>query len=636
MNLKAMILCLVSCLLGLVTTVLQASQNSSDASLPVFEVREQTPSRINVESRMGVMIDSTRTLTLNQAMAQGSAWQTITRQSPNFGFTNDAYWFRFQINNLGQHGVARFIELPIPFIDDVQLYHYSAGQLNASYALGDEKPFAQRVVRHQNFVMPLNLAPGANLIYIRLASSGTIEAPFRIWDPTRFYEANDDDKLLQGLVIGILLIMIVYNLFVYLSTRDINYLYYIGFVASYLLFHLSLNGYTFAYVWPKAVRWNSFAISTFVASSELFTCLFANSFLRLSKFSMPAHYLTRAMTFATATLLALTFVLPYNWTVRVGAAFTIPICLTALALGYWRWWRGAKFARYYCIAWTTVLISLSILNAGKFGVIPSNVWTENASQIGIVLLVLLLSFTLTDRINHDRTLRINAQAVALGHERWARASQEALIRTKEEANLELEQRVTARTNDLNLTLDQLQLANDQLQRLSSVDGLTQISNRAFFDSALALEHRRADRAKSSLSVIMMDIDHFKLANDTYGHMGGDACLRAVAGLMRPRIQRVGDVLARFGGEEFVMLLIDSDLKNSMVLAEGFRADIEKLEVPFEGRTIRVTASFGVACGTPGRHLTAQELLARADNALYQAKHEGRNCVRTLDAVNRPS
>ena len=636
MNLKAVVLCMVTGVLGVVSAALHASSIAPIANFPVFELSVQAPGRIEVGSHMGVLVDNTRTLAPAQVTAPASAWQTITRPSPNFGFTNDAYWFRFQINNLRQQDVTRFIELPIPFIDDVQLYHYTAGQLKTSYALGDEMPFAQRVVRHQNFVMPLKLAPGANLIYIRLASSGTIEAPFRIWDPTHFYEANDDDKLLQGLVIGILLIMIVYNLFVYFSTRDINYLYYIGFVASYLFFQLSLNGYTFAYVWPNAVRWNSFAISTFMASSELFTCLFANSFLRLSHFSRPAHYLTQALIIASALLVALTFVLPYSWTVRVGAAFTIPVCLTALAVGYWRWWRGAKFARYYCIAWTSVLISLSILNAGKFGLIPSNVWTENASQIGIVLLVLLLSFTLTDRINHDRTLRINAQAVALGHERWARAAQEALIKTKEEANRELERRVTARTNDLNLTLDQLQQANGQLQRLSSIDGLTQISNRAFFDSALAREHRRADRAKNSLSVIMIDIDHFKMVNDTYGHMGGDACLRALAALMQPRVQRVGDVLARYGGEEFVLLLIDSRLEDSMTLAEGFRADIEKLLIPFEGRAIRVTASFGVACGMPDRHQSPQALLARADQALYQAKHDGRNCVRSGATVNRES
>ena len=104
--------------------------------------------------------------------------------------------------------------------------------------------------------------------------------------------------------------MVIYNLFVFFSTRDINYIYYIGFVASYLMFHLSLTGYAFAYVWPQAVRWNSFAISTFVASSAFFTCLFTENFLRLRSFSKPAFYLVRSL-----------------------SRFSRPICATARCCG---------------------------------------------------------------------------------------------------------------------------------------------------------------------------------------------------------------------------------------------------------------------------------------------------------------
>ena len=608
-----------------------AAQGREDPSFPVFEVSAQTPGRMAVGVRMGVLVDNSRALTRQQIMSSGQTWQTwqtITRQSPNFGFTEDAYWFRFQIDNLGGQGIERFVELPKPYIDDVQLYHYAGGQLKTSYALGDEKPFAQRPVRHPNFIMPLNLAPGANLIYIRLASTGTIEAPFRIWDPVKFHEASNDESLMQGAVVGILLIMIVYNLFVFLSTRDIDYLYYICFVGSFLLFYFTLTGYTFAHVWPRAVRWNSFAISTFISSAALFACLFANSFLKLRTFSLPAYYLVRVLTAASALMLVLTFVLPYNVTVRLGAALSMLASVTALAVGYWRWWRGARFARFYCLAWTAVLIGISILSASKFGLIPTNAWSNNAPQVGIVLLVVLLSFTLADRINSDRSLRVNAQAVALSHERKARASQEALIRAKEEANRQLEQRVKARTTELNNTLDQLQVANDRLQLLSTTDGLTQINNRALFDGALVTEHRRACRLKSSLALILFDVDHFKQINDTQGHPGGDACLRALANLMRPRIHRTGDVLARYGGEEFVILLLDSGPQDSIALAERFRADIEKLQVEFDGGLIRFTASFGVASGVPDGYNSPQDFLASADKALYQAKRDGRNCVRS--------
>lgn len=608
-------------------TPAQAAPSGSDATLPVLSVWAQGAGRIDVGPAMGVLVDASGALTTDQVRTAGQPWQTIARQSPNFGFTTDAYWFRFQIHNLDAERLPRLIELPIPFLDHVWLYHYAGDTLQTHYNLGDEKPFAQRPVRHRNFVMPLDLAPGINVIYLRLASSGTIEAPLRIWNPALFHAASNDENLLQGGVIGILLIMVIYNLFVFFSTRDIDYFYYIGFVASYLMFHLTLTGYTFAHVWPTALRWNSFAISTFIGASGLFACLFTSHFLKLRSFSKPAFYLVRALTVASAMVLGLSFVMPYSWTIRIGAAITIPIAATALTLGYWRWWKGARFARFYCLAWTAIFIGLVVLNAGKLGWIPVNVWTENASQIGIVLLVVLLSFTLADRINNDRSLRLNAQAVALAHERKARESQHALIEAKEHANRELEARVHARTTDLNTTLEQLQAANDRLLLLSTTDGLTQLSNRAYFDTAVEKELRRAERQQTAISIILFDIDHFKQVNDTYGHPTGDACLRALADLMRPRIHRAGDILARYGGEEFVIVLTGVDLTQTLALAEEFRLAIESLKVESEHHPVAFTASFGVVSTVPHVTLQIGDLLEAADRALYDAKHDGRNCVR---------
>lgn len=604
------------------TTATAATPN-----FPVFELSQDGPGRLEIGSRMGVLVDSSRAIGLEQARTETDAWQPITRQSPNFGFTEDSYWFRFQLHNRDAKTLTRFIELPIPFLDDVRLYHFAGGALLDQYSLGDEQPFAQRAVRHRNFIMPVQLAPGDNEIYLRLASAGTIEAPLRIWDPVKFYAASNDENLAQGAVIGILLIMVVYNLFVWVSTRDINYFYYICFVASYMLFHLTLTGYSFAYVWPNAVRWNSFAISTFAASSAVFTCLFTDSFLKLRSFSRPAFYLVRVMMVCSVALFALSFVLPYSWTIRVAAAITLPITITALFLGYWRWWKGARFARFYCLAWTAILIGIAVLNASKFGWVPTNTWTENASQIGIVMLVTLLSFTLADRINNDRTLRLNAQAVALGHARKARSSQAALIQAKEQANRELEQRVLSRTNDLNAAMAQLSQVNARLQLLSTTDGLTQIGNRAYFDGAALTELRRAERQQAAVSIILLDIDHFKRINDTFGHPAGDACLRALADMLRPRIDRAGDILARYGGEEFIVALTGVDLHGSVALAEELRKATDRLRVEFEGKPLRFTASFGVVSVVPQTALSLEDLVSAADRALYDAKRNGRNCVR---------
>ena len=594
---------------------------------PLITLSDATPSRVELGAHLAYLEDPGRKLSLDQASSRLQTWAGIDRTSPNFGFTDKAYWFRFALDNRSGKPMQRLLELPRAFIDDVRLFQLQDGQIVTKYALGDEQPFAQRVVQHQNLVMPLTLAPGVHQIYLRMASSGTIEAPLRLWEPAAFHAAAAQEHLLAGAVLGMLVVMIIYNLFIYASTRDINYLYYIAFVASYLLFWSTLWGYTFAYVWPNEIRWNSIAVPVFIASACVAAALFADSFLKLRRFSRTAHFGVLGLAGISALLLVGAFVLPYPLIIRATSAMILVVSVVALGCGYWRWWAGARFARFYCLSWTSVFVGVSVLTIGKFGLLPSNFWTDNASQIGVLLLVLLLSFTLADRINTDRGLRINAQAVALAHAQKARASQKALIESTAQANRELESRVQARTNELHEALEKLQTVNAQLQRLSNTDSLTQVGNRAYFDEMLQTEHKRASRLKQPLALLLFDIDHFKSINDTWGHPAGDACLRYLADFLRSKVLRAGDVLARYGGEEFVVLLINSTLGDALDVAEDLRAEIATLEIPIEGRHLRITASFGVASAIPASMTSAATLVADADKALYEAKHHGRNCVR---------
>ena len=597
------------------------------ADFPLITLSDATPSRVELGAHLAYLEDPGRKLSLDQASSRLQTWAGIDRTSPNFGFTDKAYWFRFALDNRSGKPMQRLLELPRAFIDDVRLFQLQDGQIVTKYALGDEQPFAQRVVQHQNLVMPLTLAPGVHQIYLRMASSGTIEAPLRLWEPAAFHAAAAQEHLLAGAVLGMLVVMIIYNLFIYASTRDINYLYYIAFVASYLLFWSTLWGYTFAYVWPNEIRWNSIAVPVFIASACVAAALFADSFLKLRRFSRTAHFGVLGLAGISALLLVGAFVLPYPLIIRATSAMILVVSVVALGCGYWRWWAGARFARFYCLSWTSVFVGVSVLTIGKFGLLPSNFWTDNASQIGVLLLVLLLSFTLADRINTDRGLRINAQAVALAHAQKARASQKALIESTAQANRELESRVQARTNELHEALEKLQTVNAQLQRLSNTDSLTQVGNRAYFDEMLQTEHKRASRLKQPLALLLFDIDHFKSINDTWGHPAGDACLRYLADFLRSKVLRAGDVLARYGGEEFVVLLINSTLGDALDVAEDLRAEIATLEIPIEGRHLRITASFGVASAIPASMTSAATLVADADKALYEAKHHGRNCVR---------
>lgn len=167
---------------------------------------------------------------------------------------------------------------------------------------------------------------------------------------------------------------------------------------------------------------------------------------------------------------------------------------------------------------------------------------------------------------------------------------------------------------------------DLLEKQSFVDGLTGIWNRSYMDSRLESELKVATRYERQLSVVMADIDHFKKLNDAHGHLFGDIVLQGVSGALRGAARQT-DIVCRFGGEEFVLLLTDTPMAGGIDVAERLRAAVESKIFEVCGETLSVTASFGVA--TTDRiegPLSVEALLSAADQALYRSKQNGRNCV----------
>jgi diguanylate cyclase (GGDEF)-like protein/PAS domain S-box-containing protein len=188
----------------------------------------------------------------------------------------------------------------------------------------------------------------------------------------------------------------------------------------------------------------------------------------------------------------------------------------------------------------------------------------------------------------------------------------------------------------NLALEQakleLEAANMALQRLASVDGLTQIPNRRCFDKQLEIEWQWMEREKESLSLILCDIDFFKLYNDHYGHQGGDECLKQVAEILASNAQRAGDLAARYGGEEFAVILSRTDVKGAMQVAESIRSDLKAAAILHAASPVSefITLSMGIAHAVPAAGLSIQGLIGQADRALYRAKLEGRDRIVCLD------
>lgn len=174
----------------------------------------------------------------------------------------------------------------------------------------------------------------------------------------------------------------------------------------------------------------------------------------------------------------------------------------------------------------------------------------------------------------------------------------------------------------------LQRQTSALQVMAWTDALTGVPNRHFFAEALARAWRRERRSEQPQAILMIDIDHFKLLNDRYGHPAGDACLRKVAHALKSALPRPDDVLARYGGEEFIVLLHDTDAVGAKAVAERLRATVEGLGIDNAGSPLgRVTASVGIASALLSGEAAATRLTAEADRALYEAKCAGRNVVK---------
>lgn len=173
---------------------------------------------------------------------------------------------------------------------------------------------------------------------------------------------------------------------------------------------------------------------------------------------------------------------------------------------------------------------------------------------------------------------------------------------------------------------------DILRQLSFMDGLTGIANRRRFDETLEREWRRCGRSKLPLSVIMLDVDHFKRFNDHYGHHAGDECLRTVARILAEEVKRPGDFVARYGGEEFVCLLPETDGDGAAQVAERLRNAVLLQAIPHAASPTapQVTISLGYASTVPPPDRASQGLVSLADAMLYEAKNRGRNQMRGAD------
>jgi serine phosphatase RsbU (regulator of sigma subunit) len=323
------------------------------------------------------------------------------QERPNFGFTDSAYWALFHLKNNVTTDQKWLLEFNYPSIDHVNLYILdSSGKLIIKKEGGDLFPFRQREVKYRNLVFHLPIQSySSQTIYLHLKSKGSMQFPLTIWSSTSFSDKVIIEYYLLGIYYGIMIVMVLYNLFIYLGVKDRIYLYYALFITAFIFFQMSLNGLAYQYLWPNSVSWANKCVPFFITLTLFGGFQYTKTFLNISR-DIPKLYLTLSFAMSViASAIVLSLIADYAVTIRLGVLLSIFTVASILAIGIKRVFDGYRPARYFLAAWLVLILGVIVLALKSLGIIPSLFLTDYGHSIGSVFGVILLSLGLTYRIN---------------------------------------------------------------------------------------------------------------------------------------------------------------------------------------------------------------------------------------------
>ncbi|MDE2407217.1 MAG: GGDEF domain-containing protein [Xanthomonadaceae bacterium] len=547
------------------------------------------------------------------AQAHAGAFVPLPNGNPAFGFQAGAYWFHLPVENLQRDEPLWILVQEYALSDRLDLYlRYPDGHVEHT-AGGDHVPFADRFIRYRHPNFRLDLPAGQRVeLLLRVQSESSMQVPLALYTPKAFAELLRDAQFSNGLYYGIVLALLCYNLVLWLMLRDASYFWYLLHTGAFGLVLFTLNGYGFEYLWPTSAWLADASIPLSICLALIGMQLFARSFLDLHiRWPTGDKVCLGVVVFFAALGIAATW-LPYSIAtpiasraVLLGVVWIIVATVVMLRRGY-------QPARLFLIAWALFLSGTAAFTLLAFGVLPRNFWTQNGVQIGSALELLLLS-------------------LALG-KRYASLREEN-IRIVQETNEKLERGLIDRTRELRTAMAELGEANVRLQEYSRRDPLTGAYNRRHFREAFAQMLESRNGSGRRIALLLLDLDFFKRINDSHGHPAGDSCLVEAARRIEEVAAQRDGLVARFGGEEFVVALSCRDAQDALQVAEAIRLRIQQDPVCHEKLAIRLSVSIGIHTVSSERGSSAEEVIRIADEALYRAKDDGRNCVRhSLSAV----
>lgn len=488
----------------------------------------------------------------------------------SFGVGVNPVWVTLAIHNSTAVPSRRVLLIDTPWIDQIEVYLVADGRLLEGEVTGDLYPDSQAGQGVPGFRVPLVIPAGDSRLLVRLNTADPLVAPLYLLNEPALEHFTLQRLFTYGLSYGYLLALIFYNATLAIGIRDRRHLLYALYLGIFALTNISYTGFGAVWIWGDDVSWQRWATPVLMWCFGVGGLIFSASFLRIRRHWPGGQRLGVLAAAVPGILILLAIQIDHKALALFSAlAFMMMFNGLMLLLGVVSVRRNIPTARFFLAAIAAGATGTMITTLAIWGMLPISEVLFRAAEGGMLLEATLLALALAARLRQVHAERARAEVDA------------------------------------------------------NTDALTQLNNRRALNrySASLWAQRYPQQA---LSLVVLDIDHFKQLNDRYGHACGDDVLRHIGRIIARSI-RGQDVAARWGGEEFTILLDQCNLESGIQFADRLRSEIARMAITADGDELHVTASFGVAQARL-QDESLDALIARADRALYQAKHEGRNRV----------
>jgi len=398
-----------------------------------------TPStkRATLGKHVEIFEDPSGVLNLEDILSNDIQAQFVqsNQEEPGFGFTSSAYWVKLRIiNNLDQE-FSWYLELGYPLIDYIDLYQHDKYGKYSVIKTGDKLSFDTRMYDHRNFIFDLTQQANSTITYyIHLKSGSSMNFPLYLWTEKELVEEITLNQLLLGIFFGAIVIMVIYNFFLFIGFRDWSYLYLLFFILFWGLAQSAIDGLAYQYLWKNWNWWANINIPFFIYATLIASTHFCRSLLDTRKSIPLFDKILRIELLIYFTGLVLSLFIQYAFMIKTATALAILTVLSVGTAGIIMLKKRNHAALFFIIAWGTFLFGVVLFALKTFGVLESNILTRWSIQIGFFALITLFSLAVQDRINTEKKEKLKVQ--------------KKLVTTLKQSERKLEEKVQKRTQEL--------------------------------------------------------------------------------------------------------------------------------------------------------------------------------------------